>query len=335
MISDISFIYDLFYRCQFDLALTVLESKRSQSEASCSTNLMIHANIVGETHGARRAVFPQLPGTAEYDYANYLQSRMLYQEEEISEAIAGFNKLLANSKSPRIKFLAQLGLANAYLDPSSKTKVEFHLNEIDMTIEHATDSDRLSAILLSANYQLRLSNAPEKAKVLLDFVLCQSLVKGWTYFLTRAIYGLIDAAIQLRDIDGARQLYNLLLIYCKTLELGELRKLAVQKFGSIRAENLPISFDEVRKCIWTGSRWVDFDSAPLLFIFLKSLIQSPQGVKLSQLAQFLWPDDPFRKYTQEAKIYDIAKRTRKKLSRLGLDNVIIRNRAGIYSIRMR
>ena len=62
------------------------------------------------------------------------------------------------------------------------------------------------------NWDWQMSILIEKAKLLLDSVLCQSLVKGWTYFLTRAIYGLIEAAIQLKDLDGAG-IYIILLKY--------------------------------------------------------------------------------------------------------------------------
>jgi hypothetical protein len=321
-------IQDLTYLGDMNQVLEYLGNIDPENNTDSLRLSLLHANILEETGGLARSNQSFLKNRRDSETSFYLQARLLYLKQDYFTSLDMFRELSQCSGSIKIKAAALMGIANIQLSDPNCTNVNDRMNDLSALMNQAAPPEKMAGMLLLGDYHNRVRNDQVSAMQLQNFVMSRSLTKGWNYFVVRAIYGLIGSNSVSGNKVAARKLFDLLSIYCKSLNQEHLLSMAKDRFRSLLTDETSVEVDVEGMKIKMGRRWVRMNRKPLLLNFLAKIFQNPDGISIIDLASALWPDKPFQKLSVEARIFDLAKRAKNFLRTEGFGHIGISFRAG-------
>jgi hypothetical protein len=71
-----------------------------------------------------------------------------------------------------------------------------------------------------------------------------------------------------------------------------------------------MKFDVERKRVAFNDHWIPFHEKPILFNFLEFLHRRNHFVGKKEIAEYLWPEQPYKARIHDPRLFDIARRLR-------------------------
>lgn len=316
----------LFYRCRFRelLAKAADPAAATARDAAPITMAVYQSGSLFELHRVTDAVSlistVAVPG-ADFDPERlFALAKLQYYRGAHQDSLATFQQLLElSSRSPRHRWRALLGIANVHLTCGDLHRVSMVLQELGDQDESLKVDERISAMILRGSLEsaLQQANKLENSAAGLShfksaFILANKL--GWTYFSQRCLYGLAAGARAAGQQAKMGAYLEVLDCIVDREESIYFHHLVNEKFKDESFSiNQPIRLDKARKRVFIRDEWIELHERPMIFAFIEVLAGAVDFVAKQPLAQKLWPAEIYHPEVHDARIFDLAKRTRQLL----------------------
>jgi hypothetical protein len=331
---------ELFYRGQFSQLLSAAShiGLADVSLASVVELAMLRANAMfelGDVAGSKQVLEGIVAETAVRfpKQFTYVSARLRYMSGEYEQAVSLFRllkELCAAELDKTTAFKAELGLANiAYTQrdiPALKQSLRCLANDAaDMPM-----AEQLSYQLLLGH--LAGLEVEDDRGVDKNFLQVMGLAsrRGWTYFQKRALYFLVVHARRTGRSAVAESRIEILNAMIDADQDRYFAHLVQERFKAGSDLNQPMRVDPQAMIVSFGSKssWNLYD-CPQMYRFVEMLHGSQRFISKSEIAKALWPAEAYRKYVHDPRIFDLAKRLRKRIDSENLAGVsFLSGRAG-------
>ena len=310
-------IKTLFYQCRFRQVVETVDRGLFELEVgeTAFQLVMIKSQALYEMHQVPEAkallrevtIGPQ----SHTDSYLYVMAKLCYCDENYEKAERLFKLLAERSESVKDFFKANLGLANVYYSLKRYGDLQRIVPEIEEIGDLVSPDERLSFLLLKANYHFFSRNSPVEAKKLFYEVIRESNLIGWSYFKIKAMFGL---ALMAKERGRVEELETLIQILTTYLNPEETIYLNYQVNEWFKDANMtlasPLQFDAEFKRINVRGSWIPLHDKPLIYRFLETLNSSPTFVSKERIAMALWEEEGYKPRVHDPRIFDLARRIR-------------------------
>lgn len=310
---------NMFYRCRFRQLLNLLESTGRRDDSGAfiqpmnSELLQLKANALFELHR-----IPEALALLKHCHENhsddeqslYGAARFYYCDNNMDAARATFQKIYDSTDSELHRFRSLLGIANVCYSLGEFAKIPKLIEELCSFEPLEKDDDRISLMIFLGNYYLASEISTALAKSYYTKALAASSARGWTYFITRSLYGLANIANKTEQQQELIATLHILRAFVDEQELVYFSFLVNERFSGHFSIELPMEFDRENRRVMVSNHWVALHDRPLLFQFLEILHQARDFVSKDQIARHLWPNEEYKPRVHDPRIFDIAKRSR-------------------------
>jgi hypothetical protein len=184
------------------------------------------------------------------------------------------------------------------------------LSRLEALLPKDDDADLLALLLFRANLaRLAGDQGGTEREGARAFQL--AVKHGWSFFIQRSLYVLANLHQDLGQITAARCHLKLLKAVVDPEESVYMCYLVNQRFME-QDLALPTTFrfDADNFRVMISGQWLHLDNKPLIFAFLRCLHECTGFVEKECLAERLWPGEAYNPVVHDARIFDIARRTR-------------------------
>jgi len=200
------------------------------------------------------------------------------------------------------------------------------IEKLESTVPHeGKEGDEwISFLMLKGNYYWASGDDLEMAKRCFNNAISASVMKGWYYFLARALFGLSCVAQASENQTSLKAHLDTLQAVLKESDNLLLKHLTNTRFGSDRvicASSFDIDYEEKRVKI-DGS-WRSFHKTPKLFKFFLTLFGNEGFVTKKILAKTLWPREKYKPKIHDPRIFNIAGRVKKVIEAYDSQPILI------------
>jgi tetratricopeptide (TPR) repeat protein len=308
---------DAYYRCRFRWLIGELAAVASDESSGISSweRLLLQANTHFELHEVGLALDivktaeAEKPAGFSEDYL-YVKARLAYFLEDYAGAEKAFAEIIEATREPLHRFKALLGIANIRYSQAKAGEARTSIAQLDSMLGDARNDDRISLLILKGNVASAETRYAESKRHFED-AMRLAAAEGWTFFLTRCIYGLAGIAESEHRETELKCLVGVVRAMTDSSESIYFSFRVNERFKEANETlETPLTFDEDHCRIQVRGKWVTFQDRPLLFRFLHLLDKRSSFVGKEDIALYLWPEQRYNPAIHDPRIFDIAKRTR-------------------------
>jgi len=316
--AQLTSLKDLFYHCQFQRLLTVLETiDKGDTIVDRSPEFaLLKANSYFELHNVDKAIeslqtLVKYSGDAFEGSYMYALARLSYLDNDMNGAYDLFLDLIESSDDETLQFKALLGMANVLYSNGNLHELEAIVFDLKRFEPIRKDDEKISLMLFLGNYHCQFTSKIEEAQKHFRNALQLSARKGWNYFICRSIYGQAVAHERAGKSAEMNWSLDLLQTFIDESESKFFSHLVNKKFEKHSFSiTTPMEFDPGNRRILIENRWLPFHDKPLLYRFLELLHGNHTFVPKQTIAGQLWPSEDYKSRVHDPRIFDIAKRVR-------------------------
>lgn len=330
---------ELLYRCRFsELLHSVSQLSLNDLDTSTKYELaLLRASALAELGdmASAKCVMEALMASVAVEmplHCAYAAARLQYMNGHYSEASASFGLLLDLAETQGhivFWFRAGLGLANIAYTEKNWVTVESWIHKLNKRRDEVGAAEQMSLDFVAghlAGFGMQNEQSAESAYL---GIWAQSSKLGWTYFQKRSLYFLASIEHRRGSEIEANACLNLLRNMLSADVDVHFARLVEERFSQKFARHEPIRINHKEMAVsLAGTQW-NLHECPQMFRFVERLHQADGFVSKAELAKALWPNENYRKYLHDPRIFDLAKRFRKRLEDQGIaDLQFLSGRAG-------
>ncbi len=314
-------IKELLNQCEFREALKAIQGMGTPADPNKQTTLLIlKSQALFEMHRVKEAneILAQLASTAPRDSESfiYVAGRIAYLDNDYQKAEKDFRLLADRSETVSDYYRALIGLANVFFTTKRHSELLGLLPELEELCLAVPLDSLLSFELLKANIYATVDSQIELAENLLYDVISKASRKRWNYFVIKALYSLAKLAQSQSKRELLVAHLRMLRCYMNPDEAVYLTYLVNEQFkDNDYSIDAPLRFDPDHKRVCVHGDWIPLHDKPLLYSFMEKLFKEGRFVAKEEIAQFLWPDQPYVAKSHDPRIFDIARRVRGLIER--------------------
>jgi hypothetical protein len=315
---------ELFYRGQFSQLLAAAShiGLTDVSLASVVELALLRANAMfelGDVAGSKQVLEGILAETAVRfpKQFTYVSARLRYMSGEYEQAVNLFSLLknLCEADADLVTaFKAELGLANIAYTLRNISSLKQSLDLLAKGAAEMPEAEQISYELLLGH--LAGLESDDEATVDSKFLKVVGIAsrRGWTYFQKRAMYFLVIHARRTGRNAVAEARIEILKAMIDAEQDRYFGHLVQERFKAGSDMNQPMRVDPQAMVVSFGaqSTW-NLHDCPQMYRFVEMLHGSQRFVSKAEIAKALWPAEAYRKYVHDPRIFDLAKRLRKRI----------------------
>jgi hypothetical protein len=330
---------ELLYRCRFSELLTSV-SQLSIHDLDTTTKYelsLLRASALAELGdmASAKCVMEALMTSVSVEmplHCAYAAARLQYMNGHYSEASSSFNLLLELAdvhNNVIFWFRSGLGLANIAYTEKNWASVENWIQKLSARRHEVGAAEQMSLDFVSGHLAGFGFQDEAKAEAAYMGIWAQASKLGWTYFQKRSLYFLASIGHR-RGIEVEANACLSLLRNMLSVDIDvHFARLVEERFSQKFARHEPIRINHKEMAVSLAGNLWNLHECPQMFRFVERLHQADGFVSKAELAKALWPNENYRKYLHDPRIFDLAKRFRKRLEDQGLADVqFLSGRAG-------
>lgn len=246
------------------------------------------------------------------DQILYYRARIEYQLSNYDSVLNYAKQIIAKAHTLRDKFRGLLLVGNVHYSKGDLDLIPELMEELRPMATQLPDDDRISLIMLRANYERTKGGsllAASKESYCEAAALASS--RSWSHFTNRAFYGL---ALSLKsegnesELRATLRILRSLVVPSESLFLTHLINTDFQDVNFSIAT--PIEFDVTRMRVMVNGKALQLHEKPLIFSFLHAMHGLDKFLTKEEISERLWPTERYNPMVHDARIFDVAKRAR-------------------------